>query len=257
MGSAPGTQVLGEVCVRKAEKRERLVRATLKAAWAKFGVADLDDAITEYLVSSAVTVIAEAQSPGEAEDELLLHLGVILKAQELKDKYVDLQGGVGSIAIKIEDDGKFTRDGFDQRPIAFLGCRALAGTVSETSREVDEDDVPRDGEGELLCRCKDMILMYMGSTDFLLKDTAYGNLDTTFELRKGHRYGIVGSNGTGKTTLMERIADGAIAELSFTSLRFVHIHHESLSECMDKSLTAAAYAREVVGEEIPIHSALT
>lgn len=146
-------------------------------------------------------------------------MGVILKAQELKDKYV--------VAL----------------------CRALAGTVSETSKEVDEDDVPRDGEGELLCRCRDLILMYMGSTDFLLKDT-------TFELRKGHRYGIVGSNGTGKTTQMERIADGAIAELSYTSLRFVHIHHESLSECMDKSLTAAAYARQVVGPEVPIHSAL-
>ncbi|CAE7022584.1 NEW1 [Symbiodinium natans] len=201
------------------EKRERLVRATLKAAWAKFGIPDLDDAITEYLVSSAVTVVAEAQSAGEAEDELLLHLGVILKSQELKDKYV--------VAL----------------------CRALAGTVSATPKEVDEGDVPKEGEGPLLCRCRDLILMYMGSTDFLLKDT-------TFELRKGHRYGIVGSNGTGKTTLMERIADGAIAELSYTSLRFVHIHHESLSECVDKSLTAAAYAREVVGPDIPIHSAL-
>lgn len=196
-----------------SSRRERLVRSTLKAAWAKFGVEDLDEETSEYMVGVACTVIAEAATARDAELELFQSLGPILRAQDLKDKYVSAL------------------------------CKALGRAVSDTKEEESEQD------DDVICRCKDLILMYLGSTQLLLKDT-------TFELRKGHRYGIVGSNGTGKTTLMERIADGAIAELAHSKLRFVHIRHEALGERTDVSQTALDYAWQVVGPDAPLHSAL-
>jgi ABC-type polysaccharide/polyol phosphate transport system ATPase subunit len=53
---------------------------------------------------------------------------------------------------------------------------------------------------ELICRVPKLMLMY-GGGHMLLKDTA-------FELRKGKRYGVVGRNGCGKTTLMNLLAKG-------------------------------------------------
>jgi len=55
---------------------------------------------------------------------------------------------------------------------------------------------------EILCHVEDLMLMY-GGGHLLLKDT-------TFELRKGRRYGVVGRNGTGKTTLMNLLALGGV-----------------------------------------------
>ncbi|CAK9011653.1 Hypothetical protein (Fragment), partial [Durusdinium trenchii] len=132
---------------RAASHRERLVRSTLKAAWSKFGLEE-DPEITEYMVGVACTLIAEASTCQEAEAELLQSLGPILQAQELKAKYVSAL------------------------------CKALGRAVADSK----EEDVEEDEEEELLCRCKDLILLYLGSSQLLLQ---------------GHRYGIVGSNGTG------------------------------------------------------------
>ncbi|CAK9005147.1 unnamed protein product [Durusdinium trenchii] len=55
---------------------------------------------------------------------------------------------------------------------------------------------------------------------------------------------------------MERIADGAIAELANSKLRFVHIRHEALEERSDVSQTALDYAWQVVGQDAPLHAAL-
>lgn len=197
-----------------ATRRERLVRSTLQAAWTKFGVEELDSETNEYIIGVACTVIAEAKKPKDAEEDLFHSLGPLLEAQDLKEKYVSAL------------------------------CKALGRAVS-----AKEDGDPEEEDDEVLCRCKDLILMYLGSTQLLLKDT-------TFELRKGHRYGIVGSNGTGKTSLMERIADGAIAELAKSKLRFVHIRHEELGERTDVSQTALDYAWQVVGPDAALHSAL-
>lgn len=51
---------------------------------------------------------------------------------------------------------------------------------------------------EILCNVENLMLIYGGGHKLLA--------DTTLELMRGRRYGVVGRNGTGKTTLMNLIA---------------------------------------------------
>jgi elongation factor 3 len=62
---------------------------------------------------------------------------------------------------------------------------------------VDEDD----GDGaEELCNCQ-FTLAY--GTKILLHNT-------TMKLKRGHKYGLIGGNDSGKTTLMRAIANGSV-----------------------------------------------
>mmetsp|Transcript_14837 Transcript_14837/g.36967 ORF Transcript_14837/g.36967 Transcript_14837/m.36967 type:complete len:1411 (-) Transcript_14837:1858-6090(-) len=72
---------------------------------------------------------------------------------------------------------------------------------------------------EVLCHVENLMLMY-GGGHMLLKDT-------TFELRKGKRYGVVGRNGTGKTTLMNLIASGGVPQIPKT-MTCIHVKPEVL-----------------------------
>lgn len=65
-------------------------------------------------------------------------------------------------------------------------------------------------EADVLCHVEDLILMYGGGNKLLQ--------DTTLELRKNRRYGVVGRNGTGKTTLMNLIADKGVPGISEVGL---------------------------------------
>jgi len=206
------------------KRRERLVNSALKAGWAKFGASELDDATHEYISGVACSIMADARDPDSGEKELLDQLGPLLQEQDLKEKQV------------------------------MSLCKAISMCVftlkPKNGHDVPSQAKPKVSKGEtILCRCNDLILMYLGSTELLLQDT-------TFELLKGHRYGIVGSNGTGKTTLMERIADGAISELAKTSLKFVHIRHETLNEQSDPSMSAQDYANGVVHDVAAMDAAL-
>mmetsp|Transcript_168167 Transcript_168167/g.322893 ORF Transcript_168167/g.322893 Transcript_168167/m.322893 type:complete len:708 (+) Transcript_168167:81-2204(+) len=206
---------------RSDERRDRLVRSTFKAGWAKFGAPEMDEATYDYVCGIANTVMAEAKEAGAGEEELLEQLGPLLLEQGLREKQ------------------------------AASLCRAITRCVFPSKKEhvasarSAEKRPPADA---VLCRCEDLILMYLGTTKLLLKDT-------TFELLKGHRYGIVGHNGAGKTTLMERIAAGAIQELS-SSLRCVHIRHETITERADPKLPAMEFARSIVGSGEQLNAAL-
>ena len=89
----------------------------------------------------------------------------------------------------------------------------------------------------------------MGGEKQLLKDTA-------FRLVQAHRYGIVGSNGVGKSTFMERIVDGSITELCKSNLRFAHNQHVTLNEPVDPSTMPYDFARADVGGDAWLHNAL-
>jgi elongation factor 3 len=69
-----------------------------------------------------------------------------------------------------------------------------------SSAAVAEEEDPDDEEGEDLCNC-----------EFSL---AYGSKillnNAKMRLKRGHRYGLVGDNGCGKTTLMRAIANGQV-----------------------------------------------
>lgn len=211
---------------RKEERQERLVRSTLRAGWAKFGAPELDDATSEYIGGMASAILSDARSPEEGEEELLDQLGPLLREQSLKEKQV--------VALV----KALARCAFPPRR-ANAGSATLAATGA----------AKRSAGDAVLCHCKDLILMYLGSTRLLLKDT-------TFELLRGHRYGVVGSNGAGKTTLMERIAAGAIEQLARSELRFVHIRHETLDEEADPLMPALDFVRRAAGEDGDAEAAL-
>ncbi len=71
--------------------------------------------------------------------------------------------------------------------------------VKSATEDVDDGEVPEDEEeGEDLCNCQ-FSLAYGAK---ILLNTA------TLRLKRGHRYGLCGKNGTGKSTLMRAITNG-------------------------------------------------
>jgi len=95
---------------------------------------------------------------------------------------------------------------------------------------VDEVDkvIIGDKTSDMLLKIDDLMLMY-GGGHLLLKET-------TLELRRGHRYGVVGRNGAGKTTLMESIGSGRVAQIP-ASVKTLHVRPEVLIEASDLSAT--------------------
>lgn len=91
---------------------------------------------------------------------------------------------------------------------------------------------------DAIVRVDNLMLMY-GGGKVLLKDTV-------LELRKGHRYGVVGRNGVGKTTLMSTIASGGISQIP-ASVRTLHVRPEVLMAASD--LTATQFCRKESGKE--------
>jgi elongation factor 3 len=82
----------------------------------------------------------------------------------------------------------------------------------------DDDDVPEDEEeGEDLCNCQ-FSLAYGAK---ILLNTA------TLRLKRGHRYGLCGKNGTGKSTLMRAITNGQVEGFpSPDEVRTFYVEHD-------------------------------
>lgn len=91
---------------------------------------------------------------------------------------------------------------------------------------------------DAVVRVDNLMLMY-GGGKVLLKDTV-------LELRKGHRYGVVGRNGVGKTTLMSTIAAGGISQIP-ASVRTLHVKPEVLVAASE--LTAVQFCQKESREE--------
>lgn len=81
-------------------------------------------------------------------------------------------------------------------PDPVLVCREWV--VRSATEGLDEDVPEDDEEGEDLCNCQ-FSLAYGAK---ILLNTA------TLRLKRGHRYGLCGKNGTGKSTLMRAITNG-------------------------------------------------
>lgn len=185
---------------------EQQAQEALKAAL-EASKCSVESDILEYLAGSCSAVLEEAADRSSAE-------------QELKE----------AIEAQLEDAGA------DAATITSV-CKAVAavkfGTVSAPSKKSAAKAASREEDG-LLCRVQDLILMYGGSSKALLSHTS-------FEMRKGHRYGIVGHNGAGKTTLMAALLSGAVKEMP-SDLNLVHVHGGSVMETGDPEMPALDFA---------------
>ncbi|KAH9910720.1 armadillo-type protein [Fomitopsis serialis] len=90
--------------------------------------------------------------------------------------------------------------------------------VKSASLEDEDTEVPEDEEeGEDLCNCQ-FSLAYGAK---ILLNTA------TLRLKRGHRYGLCGCNGTGKSTLMRAITNGQVEGFpSPDEVRTFYVEHD-------------------------------
>ncbi|KAG9225878.1 hypothetical protein CCMSSC00406_0008406 [Pleurotus cornucopiae] len=90
--------------------------------------------------------------------------------------------------------------------------------VVRSAAEDDEEEVAEDEEeGEDLCNCQ-FSLAYGAK---ILLNTA------TLRLKRGHRYGLCGKNGTGKSTLMRAITNGQVEGFpSPDEVRTFYVEHD-------------------------------
>ena len=90
--------------------------------------------------------------------------------------------------------------------------------VKSATEGSDDNDVPDDEEeGEDLCNCQ-FSLAYGAK---ILLNTA------TLRLKRGHRYGLCGKNGTGKSTLMRAITNGQVEGFpSPDEVRTFYVEHD-------------------------------
>src|ERR1700722_12013272 len=90
--------------------------------------------------------------------------------------------------------------------------------VASATEGDDDGEVPEDEEGgEDLCNCQ-FSLAYGAK---ILLNTA------TLRLKRGHRYGLCGKNGTGKSTLMRAITNGQVEGFpSPDEVRTFYVEHD-------------------------------
>ena len=89
--------------------------------------------------------------------------------------------------------------------------------VKSATDDVDEDVPEDEEEGEDLCNCQ-FSLAYGAK---ILLNTA------TLRLKRGHRYGLCGKNGTGKSTLMRAITNGQVEGFpSPDEVRTFYVEHD-------------------------------
>ncbi|TRM59837.1 hypothetical protein BD626DRAFT_506574 [Schizophyllum amplum] len=89
--------------------------------------------------------------------------------------------------------------------------------VKSASQDDDEEVAEDDEEGEDLCNCQ-FSLAYGAK---ILLNTA------TLRLKRGHRYGLCGKNGTGKSTLMRAITNGQVEGFpSPDEVRTFYVEHD-------------------------------
>jgi len=118
--------------------------------------------------------------------------------------------------------------------LAALGLTQVLETVFDgVADEVDRSALGAGADSDVLIRVQDLMLMY-GGGHLLLKNT-------TLELRKGRRYGVVGRNGAGKTTLMSTIASGGVNQIP-KHIKSLHVRPEVLVAASD--LTAVQFCQK-------------
>lgn len=126
------------------------------------------------------------------------------------------------IALTLAGEGEMK----ELATVAEGAIRAALGEAFDAQADNAGDDA------ETLLRVENLLLMY-GAGHLLLKDSL-------LEMKKNHRYGVVGHNGAGKTTLMKEIANHRIVGMP-PDLKCVHVDDSKLGEMSKSCLTALEY----------------
>ncbi|KAI8465050.1 MAG: elongation factor EF-3 [Monoraphidium minutum] len=166
------------------------------------------------VVAAALKELIAARAPAVANDEV----------------FAVTLGYVGTLCAALQDIKNFEFDEWNNAAAAaYLSTfipeadaeavtRAyLARAVEEAEREAAAARVVDEDEGEELCNC-DFSLAY--GAKILLNNA-------TMRLLRGHRYGLCGPNGVGKSTLMRAIANGQVDGFPpADELRTVYVEHD-------------------------------
>eukprot|EP00928_Gymnodinium_smaydae_P042317 TRINITY_DN2850_c0_g1_i2.p1 TRINITY_DN2850_c0_g1~~TRINITY_DN2850_c0_g1_i2.p1 ORF type:complete len:1428 (-),score=360.53 TRINITY_DN2850_c0_g1_i2:265-4080(-) len=120
---------------------------------------------------------------------------------------------------------------------------ALAVFGKDSLSQEDEQEA-EEVEADKLLHVDDLMLMY-GGGHLLLKDTV-------LDVRKNRRYGIIGHNGCGKTTLMKELQAGRVSGMP-KDLRCVHVSDADLGNMKVLEMNAAAF----VQRDMPKDATLT
>ncbi|CAE8588612.1 unnamed protein product [Polarella glacialis] len=116
-------------------------------------------------------------------------------------------------------------------------ARSVFGEASLS--EADELEEEAAEATDVLLRVEDLMLMY-GGGHLLLKDTL-------LELRKNRRYGVVGHNGCGKTTLMKELQAGRVAGMP-ENIKCVHVSDADLGNMKVLEMTSIAFVKRDMPE---------
>eukprot|EP00802_Teleaulax_amphioxeia_P007914 Tamp_07922.p1 GENE.Tamp_07922~~Tamp_07922.p1 ORF type:complete len:660 (+),score=185.71 Tamp_07922:97-1980(+) len=124
-----------------------------------------------------------------------------------------------TIAAEMQDALGPLLEGVDETDV-----QALCTKIANVFKGLGEDGTDASGAADKVVedhvvKCDNIILAYAGKS--LLRSSS-------LRLVRGRRYGIVGQNGVGKTTLLTRIDAGDIANFP-TDIKVVFVRHEILA----------------------------
>lgn len=130
------------------------------------------------------------------------------------------RGLFGELKLKVQAVvSQYAPATVDQQQIATASRSVARAVFGESSLTEEEELEAEEVVGDTLLRVDDLMLMY-GGGHLLLKDTL-------LELRKNRRYGVIGHNGCGKTTLMKELQACRVAGMP-KDIRCVHVSDADL-----------------------------
>jgi len=151
-----------------------------------------------------------------------------------------------AIATEMKDALGPLLDGIDDAEV-----QALCTKIARAFKGLGADGASAGGEPEVkldyVVKCEGIILAYAGKS--LLRSSS-------LRLVRGRRYGIVGQNGVGKTTLLTRLDAGDIANFP-TDIKVVFVRHEILANDEQNVLQYMAGVNEGSKTEVEVKKVLT
>ena len=145
-------------------------------------------------------------------DVVLRILKEVLVSKEIDSTFEPVLVYIAGLAAQLVDEKNAEVVDWNKAVVSYLAPSIMseqeAREVAESLRKrasssfmEESDDEEEDEEGEDLCRIDRFTLAY--PTRLLLKDSP-------FHAKRGRRYILLGGNGTGKSTLVRKMAEGTV-----------------------------------------------